>query len=291
MQGRNGLLPLIERVHFSLSIDQATMNLNDLPDELLICVLSLLPLFMKYGATIRLVCKRWNSLMNTPIYKRKAYVVFDIHQALAAESAPMRGSYFRDTIVPQLFSKYTCQFTEELSLTYLNQRVADTAEKYQIAPKIFSIYFPPWPSSKPNYWTIDSLNAVERLLSAENFTRRLRELTFLTNGGNTINLDIALNLPVCETIYITNCRPASNFLDKLLGLPAVIHVKVDDHFSNFILAHHYAKTISFFLRNYNKPDQICAKKLTISLNGNMFVFITNNGQFKKIINGNIIGQQ
>lgn len=100
------------------------VQLNDLPNELLIKVLSNLPPSDRYNFQLPLVCKRWACLTCTDIYKRSFYEHFYYQEALnvyAIENFLVWSNIYYEKTLVKIVTRYTSiAFTRTITLPYFD---------------------------------------------------------------------------------------------------------------------------------------------------------------------------
>lgn len=248
------------------------VTINELPDELLIKVLAVVPHPYKYGYVMRSVCKKWNLLMKTSTFRRMAYGSFILSCAAVAEFAPRTwGNFFNQVIAPALFNKYTTEFTRELILAPLEGDIVSLIEKLGPGPQAISFDM---------CYSYGAIEKVNQCLSSKVITSRLVKVTFYTDSSiypPKLAFCQELNLPKCEEIFVINCEVASPVLSKFLNLPSLRHLTLK--YTNSCTYGHIALKLNRlldFLNHYRSVDGP-EKTIKLTLPAKTLTFSCHNG--------------
>lgn len=245
------------------------MGLNDMPNEILLKIIASLPLADQYGPKTRLVCKRWNQLMGTKIYRRIAYTRFVLSEAVKAEAAPSSGSTYKQKVIPALMAKYTTKFTRQIVVAEPGKEIAQLLKDFgQLPTEIHAV----------------GKTAAKFLELGESLSQI--HTVFISTKMSTFPSKLKLTrskvqLPNCRSVNVTNCNLSLNDMAILFDLPALKRLRIKD--VRPLRFKRRLRRMRQFLTSYksNQPKIVHrSKEVQLTVNNRTFKFLCKNGEFE-----------
>lgn len=242
----------------------AAVSLNDLPNEIIIKILSELPLLDQYGPKLRLVCKRWNELMKTKTYKNSAYTDFILADAIQAESIPANCA---EKACSDMLTKYTTNLTTRIIFDVKNVAVITKCLRERLRVLHINI------NSE-----IDQLAA---RLATKEFVQDTIELVLtmtLEEFPYLVNLNVNLQLLNCQYIRTVNCNLSTTSLTKLFLLPVLQILEINDKRKFRFVKR--LRRIAKFVRKRNFPKFVEGRQFKLLFFAKPFLLTIKGGQFE-----------